>query len=86
LAIGSAIDDEARPTRYIGVSDRLRRLGHLLFFQFLERRKFFEYETGAREAQRLAENSLSEADRAAWLRIAEQWLRLLRPAGSLDHT
>jgi hypothetical protein len=38
-----------------------------------------EYEQNVREAQRMAENSLSEKDKAAWLRIAQQWLRMLRP-------
>jgi hypothetical protein len=26
----------------------------------------------------MAENSLTEKDKAAWLRIAQQWLRMLR--------
>jgi hypothetical protein len=38
-----------------------------------------EYEANVREAQRMAENSQSDHDRAAWLRIAQQWLRMLRP-------
>jgi hypothetical protein len=37
-----------------------------------------EYEEQVREAQRMAENSLNERDKAAWLRIAQQWLRMLR--------
>lgn len=37
-----------------------------------------EYEHNVREAQRMAENSRSETDRGAWLRIAQQWLRMLR--------
>ena len=37
-----------------------------------------EYEQNVREAQRMAENSATERDRAAWLRIAQQWLRMLR--------
>jgi hypothetical protein len=37
-----------------------------------------EYEANVREAQRMAENSLMEKDKAAWLRIAQQWLRMLR--------
>jgi hypothetical protein len=37
-----------------------------------------EYEGQVREAQRMAENSLNERDKAAWLRIAQQWLRMLR--------
>ena len=37
-----------------------------------------EYEQNVREAQRMAENSLTERDKAAWLRIAQQWLRMLR--------
>ena len=38
-----------------------------------------EYEVQAREAERMAENSMNEKDRAAWLRIAAQWLRMIRP-------
>jgi hypothetical protein len=38
-----------------------------------------EYEGNVREAQRMAENSRTDHDRAAWLRIAQQWLRMLRP-------
>jgi hypothetical protein len=37
-----------------------------------------EYEHNVREAQRMAENSINERDKAAWLRIAQQWLRMLR--------
>jgi hypothetical protein len=37
-----------------------------------------EYERNVSEAQRMAENSMSDHDRAAWLRIAQQWLRMLR--------
>ena len=37
-----------------------------------------EYEGQVREAQRMAENSLNEKDKAAWLRIGQQWLRILR--------
>ena len=37
-----------------------------------------EYEHNLREAQRMAENSVTDRDQAAWLRIAQQWLRLLR--------
>jgi hypothetical protein len=40
--------------------------------------KIQEYEHNLREAQRMAENSKSDHDRAAWLRIAQQWLRMLR--------
>ena len=36
-----------------------------------------EYERNAREAQRMAENSKLDVDRAAWLRIAQHWLRML---------
>ena len=41
--------------------------------------KIKEFEQNAREAQRMADNSRSDADKAAWLRIAQQWMRLLRP-------
>ena len=37
-----------------------------------------EYEALVREAQRMADNSLNESDKASWLRIAQQWLRILR--------
>jgi hypothetical protein len=37
-----------------------------------------EYEKNVREAQRMAANSITERDKAAWLRIAQQWLRMLR--------
>jgi len=37
-----------------------------------------EYEQNVRECQRMAENSKSDHDRAAWLRLAQQWLRMLR--------
>jgi hypothetical protein len=37
-----------------------------------------EYERNVREAQRMADNSKFDHDRAAWLRIAQQWLRMLR--------
>ena len=37
-----------------------------------------EYEANVREAQRMAENSLTDKDKAAWLRIAQLWLRMLR--------
>lgn len=41
-----------------------------------------EYEANVREAQRMAENSLTEPDKAAWLRIAQQWLRILVFSGA----
>jgi hypothetical protein len=37
-----------------------------------------ECERNVREAQRMADNSITERDKAAWLRIAQQWLRILR--------
>jgi len=37
-----------------------------------------EYQRNLRECQRMAENSRSDPDRAAWLRLAHQWLRMLR--------
>jgi hypothetical protein len=40
--------------------------------------KIQEYEYNLREAQRMAENSKSDADKAGWLRIAQQWLRMIR--------
>jgi len=43
-----------------------------------------EYWRNAAEAQRMAENSLDPIHKAAWLRIAEQWLRLLRNPASAE--
>jgi hypothetical protein len=37
-----------------------------------------EYEAQVREAQRMAERSRNKRDKNAWLRIAQQWLRILR--------
>jgi hypothetical protein len=37
-----------------------------------------EYQKQAAECERMAKNSLSEADRASWLRLAQEWMRLLR--------
>ena len=37
-----------------------------------------EYEKQARECERMAQNSRSEVDRASWLRLAQEWQRLLR--------
>ncbi len=37
-----------------------------------------EYEKQARECERMAKNSISDTDRAAWLRLAQEWMRLLR--------
>jgi hypothetical protein len=36
-----------------------------------------EYEMQLREAQRMAENARNVSDKAAWLQIASQWLRML---------
>ena len=36
-----------------------------------------EYEFQLREAQRKAEIARDEKDKAAWLRIAQEWLRML---------
>lgn len=37
-----------------------------------------EYQRQAAECERMAKNSISEMDRASWLRLAQEWLRLLR--------
>ena len=38
-----------------------------------------EYRKFAREAQDLADRSRNDTGRASWLRIAQSWLKLLRP-------
>jgi len=43
-----------------------------------------EYWRNAAEAQRMAENSIDPKHKAAWLHIAEQWLRLLRNPTSAE--
>jgi hypothetical protein len=40
--------------------------------------KVEEYRRYALEAQECADRSLSEKDKAGWLRIAQSWLNLLR--------
>lgn len=40
-----------------------------------------EYRRHARDAQELTDKSLRPSDKAAWLRIAQSWLRLLRSDG-----
>ena len=37
-----------------------------------------EYAKQAAECERMAKNSISEVDRATWLRLAQEWTRLLR--------
>ena len=37
-----------------------------------------EFEKQARECERMAKNSVSDIDRASWLRLAQEWMRLLR--------
>ena len=37
-----------------------------------------KYERQAAECERMAQNSKSDADRASWLRMGQEWLRLLR--------
>jgi hypothetical protein len=41
-------------------------------------RKIDEYRHYANEAQKFADRSLCEMDKAGWLRIAEGWLSILR--------
>lgn len=36
-----------------------------------------KYRQYAEEAQALAENAISDRDKASWLKIAQSWLRLL---------
>jgi len=38
-----------------------------------------EYLKQALECERMAKNSITEQDRATWLRLAQEWMRLLRP-------
>ena len=45
-----------------------------------------EFWRNAAEAQRMAENSCNPQDKAAWLRLAEQWLRLLSGPASAEAT
>ena len=45
-----------------------------------------EYWRNAAEAQRMADNSYSAAHKAAWMRIAEQWVRMLSSARSAEAT
>jgi len=37
-----------------------------------------EYARQAAECERMAKNSISDTDRASWLRLAQEWMRLLR--------
>jgi len=37
-----------------------------------------EYAAQAAECERMAKNSISDVDRATWLRLAQEWMRLLR--------
>jgi hypothetical protein len=37
-----------------------------------------EYKRQAAECERMAKNSISDVDRASWLRLAQEWMRLLR--------
>ena len=38
-----------------------------------------EFKKQALECERMAKNSLNDSDRATWLRLAQEWMRLLRP-------
>jgi hypothetical protein len=37
-----------------------------------------KYQKEAEDAQRMAERALSEADRRAWLRVAQAWFSLIK--------
>ena len=41
--------------------------------------KFDEFRHNADECLRMAERTANENDRRAWLRLAEAWLRMIRP-------
>jgi hypothetical protein len=41
-----------------------------------------EYRTNAEECERMAENSLNPTDKAAWLKLARHWLRMIPNAGT----
>jgi hypothetical protein len=41
-----------------------------------------EYRFNAQECERMAESSLNSNDRAAWLRLAKRWLRMITTAGT----
>ena len=43
-----------------------------------------EYRAKAEEAQRQADRSTSEVDRAAWLRVVQGWLGLIRKRRQSD--
>jgi hypothetical protein len=45
-----------------------------------------EYRARAEEARREADRSTSEVDRAAWLRVVQGWLSLLRKRPQSDDT
>jgi hypothetical protein len=46
-----------------------------------------EYRRNATEAQRQADRTISEVDRASWLRVAQGWLSLLKkPPHTLEET
>lgn len=44
-----------------------------------------EFERKAREAQLMADKSQNDADRATWLRLAQQWLTMLAEARRAEH-
>ena len=49
--------------------------------------KYDEYRKFAQEAQDLANRAKNPADKAAWLKIAESWLRLLpKPRVTAEET
>jgi hypothetical protein len=43
-----------------------------------------EYQRQAQECERMAKNSISEVDKAKWLRLAEKWMRLARASRGSD--
>jgi hypothetical protein len=43
-----------------------------------------EYRKNFAECERMADNCSNAADKASWLRIAQQWVRLLAPTHRID--
>jgi hypothetical protein len=50
----------------------------------VERSRADEYRRAAADCRELAERALNQADKERWLKIAEQWLELVRRAENPD--